>query len=833
MKKYIIFHAYVQSFMRLNGFLSYICIIPSKCRTPAYEKYSKFMKYKVYILLFILLWLPVRNALSQPAFELKTGTPLVLIRDASEQAVVHTAIELFCRDYQEVFSAKPRVQNALTDRTSSLLVGTLGESDVLNELKGLVDLSAIAGKHEAFLLQVISLRGKPMLIVAGSDKRGTAYGLLEVSRLMGVSPWEWWADVRPSKRQSFHLDASFRTCQSPSVAYRGIFINDEDWGLTPWSGQTYEPTTVKGEIGPGTHARIFELLLRLRANTFWPAMHECSVPFYCTSGNKEMADKYGIFLGTSHCEPMMRNTNGEWKRTGKGDYDYVNNRAAVISFWEQRVKEVAGSDNIYTLGMRGVHDGKMNGAHTIAEQKAVLVDVLKEQRQLLSHYVNTDVTKVPQVFIPYKEVLDIYNAGLQVPDDVTLMWCDDNYGYIHHLPTVQERARKGGNGVYYHVSYWGRPHDYLWLSTTHPSLVHTQMKQAYEHGIQQLWILNVGDIKPAEYQTELFLDMAWNIEEVNNMGTTAHLKNWLIKAFGTSVATQITPVMQEYYRLAYICKPEFLGHTRVEEKDPAYKIITDLPWSEQEIRERLAAYELLSTQVENIEKKLTSSQYDAYFQLVKYPVQAAAQMNKKLLVAQLARHKKADWNESDAAYDSIASLTDTYNCLGNGKWNRMIDFRPRQLPVFQRVAQQQVEHDLPAGRIPLYLFNGTDYTASSGEVAPCEGLGYQGQSLLLNRDSSIDFSLTSLPSDSIEVEVRLLPNHPVEGNRLRFSLSINGQQPVIFSYQTEGRSEEWKQNVLRNQAIRKVKLPVGKEQIHSIRITAMDKGVVVDQVAVY
>ena len=211
MKKYIIFHAYVQSFMRLNGFLSYICIIPSKCRTPAYEKYSKFMKYKVYILLFILLWLPVRNALSQPAFELKTGTPLVLIRDASEQAVVHTAIELFCRDYQEVFSAKPRVQNALIDRTSSLLVGTLGESDVLNELKGLVDLSAIAGKHEAFLLQVISLRGKPMLIVAGSDKRGTAYGLLEVSRLMGVSPWEWWADVRPSKRQSFHLDATFRT----------------------------------------------------------------------------------------------------------------------------------------------------------------------------------------------------------------------------------------------------------------------------------------------------------------------------------------------------------------------------------------------------------------------------------------------------------------------------------------------------------------------------------------------------------------------------------------------------------------------------------------------
>lgn len=259
------------------------------------------------------------------------------------------------------------------------------------------------------------------------------------------------------------------------------------------------------------------------------------------TGQQEVADKFGIFIGTSHCEPMMRNTNGEWKRDGVGEYDYVHNSAHVLSFWEQRVKEVAGLDNLYTLGMRGVHDGAMNGAKTIEEQKAVLTKVLRDQRDLLTKYVNKDVTQVPQVFIPYKEVLDVYHAGLQVPDEVTLMWCDDNYGYIRHFPTAEERARKGGNGVYYHVSYWGRPHDYLWLGTVHPSLVYQQMSLAYERGIQKMWILNVGDIKPAEYQVELFLDMAWNLEAVKRQGVVAHQRHFLEREFGKIGLTGYSP----------------------------------------------------------------------------------------------------------------------------------------------------------------------------------------------------------------------------------------------------------------------------------------------------
>lgn len=321
--------------------------------------------------------------------------------------------------------------------------------------------------------------------------------------------------------------------------------------------------------------------------------------------------------------------------------------------------------------------------------------------------------------LPYKEVLDIYNAGLQVPDDVTLIWCDDNYGYIRHFPTPEEQARKGGNGIYYHVSYWGRPHDYLWLGTFSPYLLYQQMKLAYDRGIQKMWVLNVGDIKPAEYQIELFLDMAWNIEQVAEEGVTTHLKNWLGREFGTEYAKTLLPVMKEHYRLAYIRKPEFMGNTREEERDPIYKKVKDLPWSEQTIRERLKDYAALSSVVEEVEAKLPVHRKDAYMQLVKYPVQAADQMNRKLLNAQLARHGKVDWEQSDAAFDSIASLTRRYNALQNGKWIHMMDFQPRKLPVFKRVAHETAVTSMVNEKTPAYKWNAMDCTA--GNPLQCEG----------------------------------------------------------------------------------------------------------------
>ena len=755
-------------------------------------------------------------------FSLRSDQPIKLACDNAEEKVVQTALKLFIRDYQSVFSASA----AVDARQGNIIVGTVGKSPLLKVVSA--DVSALAGKKQAFLLQVLP-DGK--LLVAGSDSHGTAYGIMELSRLIGVSPWEWWADVTPEKKTSFVLPAEYQTLQSPSVEYRGIFINDEDWGLMPWSSQTYEPSDIKGHIGPKTNARIFELLLRLRANTYWPAMHECTLPFFLTEGNRKVAEEYGIFIGSSHCEPMVCSAAGEWRRRGQGDYDYVNNSASVYKFWEDRVKEVAQQGNIYTLGMRGVHDGQMQGAKTVAEQKAVLERVLKDQRGLLQKYVNKDVTAIPQAFIPYKEVLDIYNAGLQVPDDVTLIWCDDNYGYIRHFPMAEERARKGGNGIYYHVSYWGRPHDYLWLGTFSPYLLHQQMKLAYDRGIQKMWVLNVGDIKPAEYQIELFLDMAWNIDEVNEIGVTAHLKSWLEREFGSNCAEELLPAMEAHYQLSYIRKPEFMGNTREEERDPKYKVIKDLPWSEQTISERLRSYTVLSDVVERMESNIPADRQDDYFQLVKYPVQAAAQMNRKILTAQLARHSKADWKQSDAAFDSIASLTQQYNSLQNGKWNRMMDFQPRKLPVFKRVEHITATEPMVTDRKMLCKWNAMECTY--GKPVPCEGLGYERKAAGIRKGSSLTFAFDDYGKDSVEVEIRLLPSHPLDEKQLRFAISVDEAVPQTVSYETKGRSEEWKENVLRNQAIRKVTLPINKQASHKLVITALDEGVVLDQVILY
>ncbi len=790
------------------------------------------MLKKLFTLVLFLAVVQVAVCKKAASFNLQSRQSFTIACDtASEEKVVSIALKLLARDCKSVLSATP----SLSAREGQIYVGTMGKSPVIQQLitEKLLSGTELQGKKEAFLIRTLPHNGKTVLVITGSDKRGTAYGILELSRLMGVSPWEWWADVTPHTLPAFTLEGDYQNMQAPSVEFRGIFINDEDWGLMPWSGKNYEPSDRKGHIGPKTHERIFELLLRLRANTLWPAMHECSLPFFLTPGNKEVAEAYSIHIGTSHCEPMLRNAAGEWSVEGKGAYDYVGNKESVYDFWEKRVKETAGGDNVYTIGMRGVHDGKMQGAQTIEEQRAVLDRVFVDQRKLLQQYVHSDVTQVPQAFIPYKEVQDIYDTGLQVPDDVTLIWCDDNYGYIRHFPTAAERARKGGNGVYYHVSYWGRPHDHLWLASTQPELVYEEMTRAYRSGIQKMWILNVGDIKPAEYLTEFFLDMAWNFEKVEKEGVSQHLSNWLCREFGAKQGKEILPVMQEYYRLAHIRKPEFMGNTREEERDPIYRVVKDLPWNEKEIKDRLASYQQIAGKAEKMAAKVSANRQDAYFELVKYPVQASAQMNQKILTAQLARHGMANWNESDAAYDSIVQLTRHYNQLENGKWSLMMDSKPRRLPVFEKVKRTEATTPLPAYVAPLYLFNGAEYTSASGAPAAIDGLGYEGKALELPEGQSISFRMKKLPADSIRIEIRLLPNHPVKGDKLRFSLSLDGKASSVIEYQTVGRSEEWKENVLRNQAIRRITLPVPSLSAHELKLTAIDPGVVVDQVIVY
>lgn len=737
-------------------------------------------------------------------FVLRAGQTLSISSDTSRlEPVVHSALQLLTQDCQGVLHSAVAIspQPAPQGITLSLVSGY---------------------KREGFSLRV----REGGLIVEASDCHGLAYGVLEVSRHMGVSPWTWWADMGYAQRDELRLPHGFIQNEAPDVDFRGIFINDEDWGLMPWSSQTYEPIGIKGSIGPKTYSRVFELLLRLRANTIWPAMHECSEPFFLTPGNREAAARYGIYMGGSHCEPMACSAAVEWGRRGVGDYDYVNNSAEVRRFWEQRLAEVKDQEILYTIGMRGVHDGAMQGAKTVDEQKAVLTRVLKDQREMLSRLVAPDVTQIPQVFIPYKEVLDIYNAGLEVPDDVCLMWCDDNYGYIRHFPTEAERNRKGGNGIYYHCSYWGRPHDYLWLGSMSPYLMFQQLHQGYQQGIGRIWILNVGDIKPSEYQTELFMDMAWSMDRVAQLGIYQHMQAFYSRDFGPVLGQQMAEVMNEWYRLAYQRKPEHLGGTRVEEADRKYwSTLHDLPWSREQIHQRLSQYQTLSDRVELLAAQVPDSLQDAFYQLVKYPVQGAYQLNVKLLTAQQARHGEADWTSSSSALDSIQALTQIYNqgYHNNGKWNRMMDYQPRKLPVFGPVAATTTDEPWPHTPVILQHWNGVE--ATEGMFLRHEGLGYeQGAAELL---PGAVLTYAQVPDSSL-LTLHFVPTHPVDGQHVGLWLQVGNAPAQRIGFRTQGRSEEWKQNVLCNQALRSVPIVRGG----TLKLWTNCEGVVVDEITV-
>lgn len=775
------------------------------------------------------------------SFSLFTSSSVASIyTDEYDAKVVSLAADAFINDIKLISGKTMQLNNAAN--AMQIVVGTIGQSKYIDQLikEKRIDVSSIQNKWECFSIQVIKgnskgselpFRGGGVLVIAGSDPRGTAYGIFHLSKLLGVSPWVWWADAVPSKKKQLFISGSY-VSSAPSVKYRGIFLNDEDWGLQPWAAKTFEPET--GDIGPKTYAKIFELLLRLRANLIWPAMHPSTRAFFHYPGNAQMATDYAIVIGSSHAEPMLRNNVDEWKEKTMGEFNFMTNHDTIYRYWEDRVIQSKGFNAFYTLGIRGVHDSKMLGANTLQEQKEVMDKAVKEQREMLMKHINPAIEKVPQAFIPYKEVQDIYDFGFEVPKDVTLVWCDDNYGYIRHFPNEKERTQKGGNGVYYHISYWGRPHDYLWLSSTHPAQVYTQMRMAYEKGAKEMWVVNVGDIKPGEYLTELFLDMAWSIDSIanNQKGVEQYLQSWLAREFGAMNAKEIVVLMNEYYRLAYIRKPEFMGATRTEESDPKYKVVTDLSWTEEEINQRLKDYAVINAKTVQLSKRISLSKQGSWFQLIEYPVRGAAAINQKLLVAQLARHGKAVWTLSDAAYDTIVTLTNRYNSLANGKWKYMMDMKPRKLAVYDKVLQQTTDQPLMQTVKPLFVFNGKDYKTSTGKKPLAYGLGYQRGAVSLFKGSSVSFSFTG-NSDSVKVVLALAPNHPAEGTKIRYSIQVDDGPVQTIDYATQGRSEEWKQNVLSNQAIRTTRHAVGKPEKHVVKITAVDEGVIIDQVKLF
>lgn len=812
------------------------------------------LRMKRYILLaFILLLLLSFNTMSHAEFIIAEKSLHVYIYiDKHSDELIKWAANDLSEDIEKIVGKKITIN--YTDKfnpdTKGIYIGKIDDKLIKSLPENYTN--QLQDQWENFVIK----KHQDNLFIIGSDIRGTVYGIFEVAERIGISPWKWWADVTPLNKEIIILDLSPSGIEAgPSVQYRGIFLNDEDWGLQPWAANTFEPETK--DIGPKTYEKIFQLLLRLKANMIWPAMHPCTKAFFSISGNKEMAEKYHIYIGTSHAEPMLRNNVDEWDEQEYGEFNFFTNSTRVKQYWQERITESKNGNNIITMGMRGIHDSVMEGNASREEQIHMLETIIKEQREILTKTLNKPIENIPQVFIPYKEVLDLYNDGLKVPDDITLMWTDDNYGYIRRLSNKLEQKRKGGSGVYYHISYWGRPHDYLWLSSTQPGLIWYEMSRAYQNGAQKVWVVNVGDIKPAEYNMEFFLDLAWDINSITETTIKTHLHNWCIREFGKNTAKEIADLLEEYYRLAFLRKPEYMGWSRTEPTTPTKMTEFGIN-NKNELQRRIDSYTTLFDNVEQVKSCIPKERQDAYFQLVEYPVKCAALMNYKFLYAQQAflsedkKQKQMLSEKSQQSYNDIKALTVVYNNnISGGKWQKMMSMNPRNLPAYAMPSYHlsdsvKIENRSAVQNQPLtpIFIQANDFSKTANstnyEWKTIEGLGYSNSCITLfpfdnhifnNETPYLEYSFDIEKTGKYEIEIRCLPTHSNNFGH-KIWIEINGNILKTYSINTKGRSEAWKKNVLRNFVSIKYPVTFEKRGKQTLKVCVNQTGIVLDQIAI-
>ncbi len=785
----------------------------------------------------------------------RSGFPLALSSAAAPlllepglDPAVARAVNDLVADIARVSGIAPTARTELPPTARAVvLVGIVGHSPLLDRLAaaGKLDLRPLAGAWESFVIQTVAQPFPGVdqaLVVAGSDRRGAIYGLYEISAAIGVSPWHWWADVPPAHRDSLVLAAGTHRFGPPSVKYRGIFLNDEDWGLQPWAAKTFDPAY--GDIGPKTYAKVFELLLRLKANTLWPAMHACTRAFNSDPANARLADTYGIVMGTSHAEPMLRNNVREWTAP-KDDYNYLANRDGVRRYWEERVAANARYESIFTLGMRGIHDSAMVGPKTDAERIATLEQIFADQRALLAQHV-APAERVPQIFCAYKEVLDLYRQGLRVPDDVTIVWPDDNFGYIRNFATPAERARTGGFGVYYHISYLGRPLSYLWLCTTPPALVWEEMRKAYDHGADRLWIVNVGDLKPAEIPTEFFFQMAWDIDRWTPETLPSFLADWAARNFGPDNAPAIAALLADYYRLNFPRKPEHLQWWLPKEPYRPSNL------SESEVRARLAAFADLRRRTEALRPAIPAAQQDAFYQLVFYPVVGSALANERYFAGE-----RGQLDTARAADARLVAETRFFNeQVAGGKWRGFMNLEPASSEwASMRLApwapppteaapprsetRQSFESTIA---LPADAFTASAPGASGAAWTAIPGLGRSAHALTVLPFSAsprtlaeaiaaprLDYALTLPAAGAFTLQLHLLPTHPITGTRLRLALAIDDAAPQLAALEVGDGGLDWAQGVLAARRVVTVPFTIAAPGPHTVHVWGLDPGVILDQ----
>lgn len=772
----------------------------------------------------------------------------VIVYDEGDAPLVKHMAQVLADDIERVSGMRPVVlgNSRLSGKAGGKVVlSTVKRSGRHRELKGTWERYAIDTKDGS-------------LCITGSDARGLAYGVFHVSEAIGVSPWYWFADVPVDKgnKRVFSYSENF-VSPSPSVKYRGIFINDEDWGLKTWAAQNLEKEL--GDIGPKTYDRVCELILRLKGNMLAPAMHSCTGAFYSHPGSQQMADKWGIMITTSHCEPLLFNNAAlsEWDKARDGEWNYETNSETILKKLDDRIRETAQYDNIYTMGMRGLHDEAMKGSTDPTDRARTLEKVFAKQRSILERYKGRKAERLPQIFVPYKETLDIYDAGLRVPEDITLVWPDDNYGYMKRVSNAEEQRRGGHSGVYYHISYLGTPHDNLWIATTAPMLMYEELLKAYTAGADRYWLLNVGDIKPMEIETQQFLDMAYDFKRFSYENVNSYQAEFLASLFAndnapaSALKSQFQFILDNYYRLAWERKPEFMGYEMEWDSNENNRLHdTDFSFQTGTAQKRLTDYQDICFAYDAIERGLSAEQRPALFEMLGYAVHSACQMNRKFLYAQ-ANHETGNAVYAELSRDAnrqIERLRERYNSLLDGKWNQMISEVPPGYTAKYHLMPELTDQPTSAYRLPDSQrhpeFRHKIDLASLAVSEPfrlLDGIGtdwkalQMGQPLDFNSSGHVDIPLPAMTAaaDSVSLCISVVPMWPVAYDRSnRFSVSVDNGKAEVCENVFKEWGPEWKLQVLENRKEFVVTLPLDKaRRDHFITLSIVDPGQIIQKIS--
>ncbi len=607
-------------------------------------------------------FLTMKSGLGEFAL-VENGVPAAISVSDSDYPGVLKVAGLFQKDLGYVSGQE--VQLVISDQPESknlIIVGTVGKSKLIDRLvkQGKVDVSALEGKWEQFLITPVKSPFAGVdnaLVIAGSDKRGTLFGMFEVSQQMGVSPWYWWADVPVKARTNIFVKPGTHTLGEPKVKYRGIFINDEAPALTGWVTEKF------GEFNHLFYEKVFELILRNKGNCLWPAMWRPRVFATDDPMNPQVADEYGIVIATTHHEPMMR-YHEEWSRYNGGAWNYETNKENLREFWRGGIERMDGHESLVTVGMRGDGDEAMSEETAVEVMKTIIAD----QRGIIADVTRKPAEETPQVWAIYKEVQDYYDKGLRVDDDILVLFCDDNWGNIRILPKEEDRDRKGGYGMYYHFDFVGGPVSYRWINVTQIERVWEQMNLAYQAGVRDLWIVNVGDIKPMEFPISFFLDFAWNTD-IRAADLPDYYEHWAGQQFGATHAREIAGIIARYTRYSARRTPEMLT-------PETYSIE-----NYREADEIIKAYRQLLDESNSIGEKLPEAYRSAYYQLVRFPIEVSMNLNEMYVAAGknslFALQSRASSNQyADSVKDKFfrdAELAHDFHELSGGKWNHMMD----------------------------------------------------------------------------------------------------------------------------------------------------------------